>query len=55
MRKVSDAGLGKGQMLRLKARSADKGSMVSAVHENRLSWRLVDVSVRAVRRSSSSR
>ena len=34
MRELSDADLGKGQMLRLKARSADKGSMVTAVHEN---------------------
>ena len=34
MRKVSEADSGKGQMLRFKARSADKGSMVSVVHEN---------------------
>ena len=34
MRRVSKAGSGKGQMLRLKAKSADKGSMVSVVHEN---------------------
>jgi hypothetical protein len=33
MRRVSKADLGKGQMLRFKARSADKGSMVSDVHE----------------------
>ena len=33
MRNVSEAGLGKGQMLRFKAKSADKGSMVSAVRE----------------------
>jgi len=34
MRRASDADLGKGQMLRFKARRADKGSMVFAVHEN---------------------
>ena len=34
MRRVSEADSGKGQMLRLKAKSADKGSMVSEVHEN---------------------
>ena len=34
MRGTQRADLGKGQMLRLKARSADKGSMVTAVHEN---------------------
>ena len=33
MRKFSNADLGKGQMLRFKARSADKGSMVSVVRE----------------------
>ena len=34
MRRVSEADLGKGQMLRFKAKSADKGSMVSVVREN---------------------
>ncbi len=33
MRRVSEADLGKGQMLRFKAKSADKGSMVSVVRE----------------------
>ena len=33
MRRVSEGDLGKGQMLRLKAKSADKGSMVSVVRE----------------------
>ena len=36
MRRVSEADLGKGQMLRFKARSADKGSMVSVVRGNGL-------------------
>ena len=36
MRSVSEAGLGKGQMLRFKARRADKGSMVSVVREKPL-------------------
>jgi hypothetical protein len=34
MRRASDADLGKGQMLRFRARSADKGSMVSIVRPN---------------------
>jgi len=34
MRRVSDADLGKGHMLRFKARGADRGSMVSGVREN---------------------
>ena len=34
MRRVSQAEFGKGHRLRLQAVSADKGSMVSAVHEN---------------------
>jgi hypothetical protein len=34
MRRASDADLGKGQMLRFKARRADKGSMVFEVREN---------------------
>jgi Flp pilus assembly protein TadG len=34
MRRASDADLGKGQMLRFKARRADKGSMVSVVRGN---------------------
>ena len=34
MRGVSDADLGKGHMLRFKARRADRGSMVSGVREN---------------------
>jgi hypothetical protein len=34
MRRASDAVLGKGQMLRFRARSADKGSMVSIVRPN---------------------
>ena len=31
---LSEADLGKGRMLRFKVKRADKGSMVSAVHEN---------------------
>ena len=34
MRRVSDADLGKGHMLRFKTRGADRGSMVSGVREN---------------------
>ncbi len=53
MRRLSEAGSGKGQMLRFKAKSADKGSMVSGVRGTASSG-LVDVSAKAVRRSSSS-
>ncbi len=34
MRRITKADMGKGQVLRLKAVRADKGSMVSAVHAN---------------------
>ena len=37
MRRITKADMGKGQVLRLKAVRADKGSMVSAVHARRSS------------------